>query len=90
MTPIAAAVTTVFAAPAPVLLLDTCSLLDLFRRDVTRQQPRIPPVEIDYAASATSSVLHPDLQAEFTAAGLEYFTSLRAAVGSLRARGQLP
>jgi hypothetical protein len=44
----------------------------------------------DFAASPTSSVIHPELQLEFAAAGLEYFTSLRAAVGSLRARGQLP
>jgi hypothetical protein len=44
----------------------------------------------DFADSATSSRLHPDLQAEFAAASLEYFSSLRAAVGSLRARGQLP
>ena len=28
----------------------------------------------DFAASPTSSGLHPDLQAEFTAAGLEYST----------------
>ena len=44
----------------------------------------------DFAATATSSVVHPDIQGEFAAAGLEYFTSLRAALGALRARGQLP
>ncbi len=44
----------------------------------------------DFAASPTSPALHPDLQAEFDPVGLEYFTSLRAAIGSLRARGQLP
>jgi hypothetical protein len=44
----------------------------------------------DFAASTTSSAIHPDLQGEFAAAGLEYFNSLRAALGSLRARGQLP
>jgi hypothetical protein len=44
----------------------------------------------DFAEAPTSSRLHPDLQAGFAAAGLEYFPSLRAAVGSLRARGQLP
>jgi hypothetical protein len=44
----------------------------------------------DFAEAATSSRLHPDLQAEFMAASLEYFTSLRAAVGSLQARGQIP
>src|SRR5271157_1808821 len=44
----------------------------------------------DYAAAATSSQLHNDLQAEFAAVSLEYFPSLRAAFGSLRARGVLP
>ncbi|HVA49772.1 MAG TPA: hypothetical protein VNH11_25620 [Pirellulales bacterium] len=44
----------------------------------------------DFAAGATSAAVHPDLQGEFAAAGLEFFTSLRAALGSLRARGQLP
>ncbi len=44
----------------------------------------------DYAAASTSSQLHNDLQAEFAAVSLEYFPSLRAAVGSLRATGELP
>jgi hypothetical protein len=44
----------------------------------------------DFAASPTDSRLHPDLLADFTGAGLEYYPSLRAAIGSLRARGQLP
>ena len=44
----------------------------------------------DYAAASTSSQIHNDLQAEFAAVSLEYFPSLRAAVGSLRARGELP
>ncbi|MGA2702199.1 MAG: hypothetical protein ABSH35_14030 [Isosphaeraceae bacterium] len=44
----------------------------------------------DYAAASTSSQLHNDLQAEFVAVSLEYFPSLRAAIGSLRARGVLP
>jgi hypothetical protein len=44
----------------------------------------------DFAASATSSVVHPDIQGEFAAVGLEYFTSLRATLGALRARGQIP
>lgn len=44
----------------------------------------------DFAASATSSAVHPDLQREFAATGLEYFASMRAALASLRARGQLP
>jgi hypothetical protein len=44
----------------------------------------------DFAETSTSSRLHPDLQVQFAVASLEYFTSLRAAMGSLRARGQLP
>jgi hypothetical protein len=44
----------------------------------------------DFAETSTSSRLHPDLQADFAAASLAYFTSLRAAVGSLRASGQIP
>lgn len=41
-------------------------------------------------ADTTNSKLHPDLQGEFDAAGLEYFASLNVALGSLRARGHLP
>jgi len=44
----------------------------------------------DYAAASTSPHLHDDLRAEFATVSLEYFPSLRAAVGSLRARGELP
>lgn len=44
----------------------------------------------DYASAPTSSQLHDDLRGEFAAVSLEYFTSLRAAVGSLRARAELP
>ncbi len=44
----------------------------------------------DYAAATPKDRLHGDLQSEFTAVSLEYFPSLRAAVGSLRARGELP
>ena len=44
----------------------------------------------DFAASPTSSTVHPDIQGEFAAAGLEYFTSWRAALGSLRAQGATP
>jgi hypothetical protein len=50
MTPIAAAVTRILAQPAPVLFLDTCSLLDLFRRDGPRHQPRVDAAEIATAA----------------------------------------
>ncbi len=43
----------------------------------------------DFAA-ANSTAVHPDLKPELLAVGLEYFTSLRAALGALRAKGQLP
>ncbi|MGH7137954.1 MAG: hypothetical protein ACREHD_19570 [Pirellulales bacterium] len=56
MTPIATLVATILAAPAPVLVFDTCSLLDLFRRDSTRQQPRVPPDEIQAAAHVLQSL----------------------------------
>jgi hypothetical protein len=44
----------------------------------------------DFAEAATTSRLHPTLQPEFAAVSLEYAASFRAAIGSLRARGQLP
>jgi hypothetical protein len=44
----------------------------------------------DFAAASSKSQLHNDLQSEFAAVSLEYFPSLRAAVGSLRARSELP
>lgn len=43
----------------------------------------------DFAHAANSDRLHRDLKDEFTAAGLEYFTSLRAALGQLGGRGEL-
>lgn len=39
-------------------------------------------------AEPTSSLLHPDLQEEFVEAGLQYSTSLRAALGTLRTAGE--
>jgi hypothetical protein len=50
MTTILAAVARIIAQPAPVLILDTCNFLDLFRRDPARQQPRVPAEEIRFAA----------------------------------------
>jgi hypothetical protein len=50
MTTIAAAVAQIITQPAPVILIDTCNFLDLFRRDTTRQQPRVPAAEIRIAS----------------------------------------
>jgi hypothetical protein len=44
----------------------------------------------DFAQPPPSSQLHADLQGDFTAAGLRYFTSLRAAMNQLRAGGEIP
>lgn len=49
MSAIPDAVARMLAAPAPVIILDTCSLLDLFRRDDSRKQPRVPVDEIAVA-----------------------------------------
>ncbi len=43
----------------------------------------------DFAATSTSARLHDDLRVDFAAVSLEYFPTLRAAVGSLRSRGEL-
>lgn len=56
MTPISKAVKKILATPAPVFILDTCSLLDLFRRDFNRKQPRVPPEEIKAAAEISQLV----------------------------------
>lgn len=48
---IADAVSQILAQPpAPVILIDTCSFVDLFRRDEKRFQPRVPAQEIQAAA----------------------------------------
>ena len=48
---IADAVYGILAKPSvPVILIDTCSFIDLFRRDATRFQPRVPVQEILAAA----------------------------------------
>jgi hypothetical protein len=44
----------------------------------------------DFAQTPTSSQLHAELQGDFTAVGLKYFTSLWAAVNHLRAAGEIP
>jgi hypothetical protein len=43
----------------------------------------------DFAQGPTSSQLHSDLQGDFTAIELKYFTSLRAAFGYLRGLGEI-
>lgn len=50
MTRISDAVNRVVASPAPVIILDTCNLLDLFRRDSAERKPRAPAAEIRTAA----------------------------------------
>src|SRR5437870_1716302 len=50
MIAIADALLQIQAHPASVLLIDTCSFLDLFRRDSKRFQPRVPHEEIRAAA----------------------------------------
>jgi hypothetical protein len=56
MTPITIAAAQICAQPAPVILLDTCTLLDLFRPDSTRRQPRVVPDEIPAAAELLQRV----------------------------------
>jgi len=43
----------------------------------------------DFAQAPTSSHLHADLQGDFVTTGLKYFTSFRAALGHLRAAGEI-
>ena len=68
--------------------LELCSQLRNAR--FTRPVAFISSNTNDYAMPSPGSRLHNDLQAEFAAVSLEYFPSLRAAVGSLRTRGELP
>jgi hypothetical protein len=70
--------------------LEQC--LELSRRLQTAGFPRsrvwISSNTNDFA-QPNSSQVHADLQADFAAAGLQYFTSLRAALGRLRANGEI-
>jgi hypothetical protein len=50
MSPIADTMAQICAQAAPVVMLDTCSLLDLFRRDDPPQQPRVVSDEIRAAS----------------------------------------
>ncbi len=43
----------------------------------------------DFAQGPTSTQLNSELQGDFTAAGLEYFTSLRGAFYYLRGRAEI-
>ncbi len=61
MTPIPDAVRHVLGQPGPVIFLDTCSLLDLFRHDDPSKQPRVPVEEVAAAAALLATVAaHPD------------------------------
>jgi hypothetical protein len=72
--------------------LEQC--LDLSRRldkaGFSRSRVWVSSNTNDFAQVTTSSQLHTDLQGDFTAAGLKYFTSLRAAINQLRAGGEIP
>jgi hypothetical protein len=57
MTSIPAATARFLAQPAPVLIIDTCNFLDLFRRDPTRQQPRVSAEEIRIASALLETVI---------------------------------
>jgi hypothetical protein len=57
MTTIPAAVARIIAQPAPVLILDTCNFLDLFRYDTARQQPRVPAEEIQFASELRQAAI---------------------------------
>lgn len=50
MIPIPAVAAQFLAQPAPVLIIDTCNFLDLFRRDTTPSKPRVPAEEIRIAS----------------------------------------
>lgn len=49
MTPISQVASDILQAPAPVFVVDTCNLLDLFRRDEKQQRPRVGPTELQAA-----------------------------------------
>ena len=50
MTAISDAADAIIQSPAPVLIIDTCCFLDLFRRDDGTKWPRVPSEEIGAAA----------------------------------------
>jgi len=56
MITIAAAVAQICSQPAPVIVLDTCSLLDLFRHDGPQRRPRVVHEEIRTAADLLQMV----------------------------------
>lgn len=61
----------------------------LQRAGFTRPRVWVSSNTSDFAETAASSRLHPDLQADFASAGLHYFTSLRAAIHRLRASADI-
>jgi hypothetical protein len=50
MSSISDVVVQIVARPAPIIIVDTCNFLDLFRCDSNRQQPRVPAQEIRIAS----------------------------------------
>ena len=64
MSDIATVAAQIRARPAPVVIIDTCNYLDLFRRDDTNKQPRAVVGEIQTAAdllavvTATPNTIH--------------------------------
>ena len=71
--------------------LEQC--LELSRRlqsqGFTRSRVWVSSNTNDFAQESTSSQLHSALQGDFTAAGLKYFASLRAAFGHLSGLGEI-
>lgn len=68
--------------------LKLCS--ELRNARFTRAVAFISSNTADFATPSPGSRLHSDLQADFASVALEYYPSLRAAVGALRARRELP
>ena len=66
MTTIADAATHIRRHPAPVILLDTGSLLDPFRRDSARKQPRVTAEEIRATAALQRSFCAIAVQSDHT------------------------
>jgi hypothetical protein len=57
---------------------------------LTRPIGFISSNKADFAATQAGGGVHPDLEPEFVAVKMDYFTSITAAVGSYRATGAIP